>query len=170
MDQAIKKIHTYSELQEEKKKLQAEIHYSKEQMMRSLNETTTHAKSLLLKGVVLPAGIAGLAVAGVKVAQSLRSDHESEEETVQSYDSYDATQPTSILDSIRQNLAANSKWYIRVLPIAFQLIRGYIENRSKNSAYSYQYQDEEDENYYPTESSVSSYPSESAPLVRVGSR
>lgn len=151
MDQAIKKISTYSELQEEKKKLKEEIHYSKEQLLRSLQDTGSTAKSLVLKGVVLPAGIAGLAVAGVKAVQAIRHNHQVESQTVDTYATYDGTQQPGIWQSIKNNLKSNSNWYMRMLPVAVDLIRNYIANR-KAQQESYQNQDLEDAELYPTES------------------
>lgn len=151
MDQAIKKISTYSELQEEKKKLKEEIHYSKEQLLRSLNDTGSIAKNMVLKGVVLPAGIAGLAVAGVKAVQAIRNDHHAESQTIDAYATYDGTQQPGIWQSIKNNLKSNSKWYLRMLPVAVDLIRNYIANR-KAQRDSYQNQDLEDAQLYPTES------------------
>lgn len=160
MDQALKKINTYAELQEEKKKLQEEIRFSKHQLLQSLDGTRSSAQNVLMKGVVLPAGVAGLAVAGVKVAQSLRHDHQDEYNNSEVYSSYNAAEPASIVEALQQKLAASSKWYVRLLPIAFQLVRNYIRYRTKQD-HSYPHQDMEDARLYPTES---------APLLPAGSR
>ncbi|MFN7119935.1 MAG: hypothetical protein ACK4TA_24285 [Saprospiraceae bacterium] len=152
MDQQLKKINTFAELQEEKNKLKTEIRYSRQQLMQALDGTRSSAQNLLLRRVVVPAGIAGLAVAGVKVAQSLRHEQHDEEEDFASYTHYNASEPASILDSIQQNLASSSKWYIRLLPVAFQLIRRYMANRQDHHAY--QQRHVEDATLYPSESSA----------------
>ncbi len=160
MDQALKKINTFAELQEQKNKLKAEIRFSRDQLLQSLDGTRTSVQNVFVKRVALPAGIAGLAVAGVKVAQSLRHDHEDDADYDAAYSHREENSPLGILNTVQQNLAASSKWYIRLIPIAVQLVQRYMANR-QSQQYSYSHRYVEDAQLYP---------SESAAALPVGSR
>lgn len=149
MDQEMLKINTLAELKEEKAKLRQEIQRSKSEFFRSLSTTGSTAKSIFLKGLVLPAGVAGLAVAGVKVVQALRHGHESEEEQPEEEYLY-SSRPSSIIESIKANLASNANWYIRLLPTVFQIVRGFIASRNNNQ----QHEDAEDLHNYPNEAAL----------------
>jgi hypothetical protein len=126
MDQALKKINTMAELQQEKARLLREIGVSRQEMMRALGATRSQAKTILLKGIAIPAGVAGLTVAGVKAIQALRNDHDEEPEQ---YLHYSAT-PPDIIETVQANLAASSKWYLRLLPTIFRMVKSYLANRS----------------------------------------
>lgn len=128
MDQALKKINTLTELQEEKARLRQEISISKKELMRALDLTRSEGKRLIVSSLLLPAGVVGLAATGVKIAKALRSQPEQAEETSEAYLHYSAN-PPNILESVKANLAANSRWYIRILPIAIQLISRFLANR-----------------------------------------
>jgi len=143
MDQEIKKIHTLSELQEEKARLRREISISKEEFVRSFDVTRSYAKSFVLKGIMLPMGLLGITAAGVKAVQALNSGHKEEEEQ-EEYLHYSA-HPPSIMESVKAHLASNSKWYMRLIPHAIQLVSGFLTTR-KN------YQQEDVIETYPTES------------------
>lgn len=59
------KITTLSELQREKKKLRMEIELSKREFAHSMGSSRATLKDFLVKKVAIPAGIAGVGLAGV---------------------------------------------------------------------------------------------------------
>ena len=131
MNQELRKINTLSELKEEKAKLRQEIQISKEEFIHSLHNTGSNAKTIFLKGLVLPAGIVGIAAVGVKAVQALRHGHESEGEQPDEEYLY-SSHPSGIIESIKANLASNPKWYIRLLPTVIQLVSSFLAKRYNN--------------------------------------
>lgn len=144
MNQEIKKIHTLAELKEEKEKLRREIAVSKTELIRSFGITKSYAKSIVLKGIVLPASLLGITVAGVKAVQALNGGYKEKEE--EEYLHYSGN-PPSILESVKANLATSPKWYMRLIPFAMQLVGSFLTNRNN-------YQQEDVIETYPTESIV----------------
>lgn len=71
----MKKITTLEELYKEKKKLKMEMEVTKRAVAHSFGTSRTNLKSLFLKNIVAPAGIAGLAYTGIKAFSSSNSNN-----------------------------------------------------------------------------------------------
>lgn len=69
-------ITSLSALKEEKKKLRMEIELSKREFAHSLGSSRANLKEFLLKKVAIPAGVAGLGVAGVSKLMSSNENHQ----------------------------------------------------------------------------------------------
>lgn len=148
MDQILKKINTLTELQEERAKLRREIDINKVEFFRSLDTTKSQAKNVILKGLVLPAGLISLTVAGVKAVRALRNGKEQAEP--EEYLHYNGN-PPGIVESIKSNLESNPKWYIRLLPVAIELVSTFLTIRNNNNNNHDENEDLENHHYYPNE-------------------
>lgn len=130
-----KSINTLEELQEAKLKLRQEMNISRHELLRTLEMTRAQAKTYFWRGFALPASLLGLGAVGVRVARN--SFKNQIEETVQDFET----------EAPAEN-GISSKWYIKLLPVAINLVQQFLANRQ-----NYQMSDEEDEELYNESSS-----------------
>lgn len=72
------KIRSLESLKAEKKKLRMEMELSKREFAHSLGTSRANLKSFLFQNVAIPAGVAGLGVAGIKTFFNSYKDNKNE--------------------------------------------------------------------------------------------